>query len=329
MIQFDLFNSSTPTNGSYPYSIKVPVYVSDIKSASDLFDTIDYNYLVKSIIRTIDEYNQSSKEIKYAKKKKTYERVVKGIDYEETIIGDRPALLIKTTAYNTNYIDGFYEERNKVALTKDSKIGSDNNFMLMYPHISGLNQVQYKYYWIILLYEDPNKVFNELASTAKAVLNKVLNIKIENIKLKKVINDITIKKVAPELIIRLVTVDHDVDNEQPELKRYLIEAKNKIVIERRYKNLPAEETISLLENRQDTRKKFQNIKRVIFGNQEYRYTQSSEGELNQRIKETVEEIYNSEIPISEKDLQDNLYNHTFVIDKFKQVLTEYWTENEG
>ncbi len=194
--------------------------------------------------------------------KKTYERVIKGIDYEETIIGDRPALLIKTTAYNTNYIDGFYEERSKVPLTKDSKIGSDNNFMLMYPHISGLTQNQYKYYWIVLLYEDPNKVFNELSGTAKAVLNKVLNIKIENIKLKKLINEIITKKVAPELIAKLVTI-HDVDNEQPELKDYLIEAKNKVVIERRYKNLPAKETIALLEIRQDTRKKFQNIKRVI------------------------------------------------------------------
>ncbi len=66
MIQFDLFDSS-PASEPHPYSIKIPVYLSDIKSASDLFETIDYKHLIEGIKSTINGYNSSSKEIKYGK----------------------------------------------------------------------------------------------------------------------------------------------------------------------------------------------------------------------------------------------------------------------
>ena len=205
------------------YFIKIPVYVSEFKFESEgMFGGVTYKHMIQGLIKKIDEYNGNSGEIKNYKKKKTFERRVKGITYQEIKIGDSSTLLLKMTAYNTNYLDGFYEKGDKVPLTKEAKIGSDNNFMLMYPNISGLDPNNYKYQWVILLYEDPNKDFNEIASTAKAVLNKVLDIKVKNVKLNTVINDITIKEIAPEIIVKMITVDYDSDNESPEFKEYLI-----------------------------------------------------------------------------------------------------------
>ena len=103
----------------------------------------------------------------------------------------------------------------------------------------------------------------------------------------------------------------------------LIVSKNKHIMERRYKEVPAETAISLLKKRDFLDKKFQYIKRVIFGNKEYRVTQFSSGEINNKLKELVEEIYNSEVEITEKDLQNNLYNSTFVVEKLTPVLQAY------
>ena len=183
--------------------------------------------------------------------------------------------------------------------------------------------VSYKYRWMILLYEDPNKDFNELASIAKSVLKRVFDIKVENIKLKTVINNVTIQKIAPEMVVRMVTVDHDAEDENPTFKEYLIAAKNKQITERRYKDLPADIAIELLQRRTLLDKKFTFVKRLFFGHKEYRVTQFTEGELNRVLKETVEEIYNSEVEISENDLQFNLYNPKFVIEKLTTVLADY------
>ncbi|QJD77029.1 hypothetical protein [Spirosoma rhododendri] len=190
-----IFSKSLDSN---QYVIKVPVYVSEIKTGSDeLFGGVSFKHMIDSLVRKIDEYNSNSGEIKTYKKKKTFERVIKGIEYHEIPIGLRSGLLIKMTSYNTNYMDGFYEESSRVPLTKRTKIGSDNNFMLMFPNIFGSNPQNYKYQWVVLLYEDPNKDFNEISSTAKSVLKKVFDIKVENIKLKTVINNVTIQKIAP------------------------------------------------------------------------------------------------------------------------------------
>lgn len=57
-------------------------------------------------------------------------------------------------------------------LTKNDKLGSETNFMLIYPIIIGINQETYQYQWKILLYEDPTKDNNELVAICKTVLEK-------------------------------------------------------------------------------------------------------------------------------------------------------------
>lgn len=195
--------------------------------------------------------------------------------------------------------------------------------MLMFPNIFGSNPQNYKYQWVVLLYEDPNKDFNEISSTAKSALKKVFDIKAENIKLKTVINNVTIKKIAPEMTVRLVVIDHNSDEEPPEFNEYLVDVKNKSITERQYKNLPADKAIDLIKKRPFLDKAFQIFKRIKFGPKEYRVTQFTEGEITRKLKEQVEEIYNSEIEITEKELQNDLYSVNFITDKLKKVLTEY------
>lgn len=307
------------------YRIKVPVYVSElIDKPNDLFGGISYQDMVKSAITKIDEYNSNRGEIKKPKRNKTFEKHIKGIEYQEYPIGSRKkGLLLKITSFNTNLIDGFFEEQNKIQFTKASKVGSDNNFLLLYPNIYGLDPNNYRYQWIILLYEDPNKENADIVATAKIVLKDVLRIDVKNIKLKTVIENLRQAKYANELQIKLVTQEYDVDKGIPHFHEYLVSSKTKTINEYVYTQMPAEAAINLINKENFITKGLQAIKRIFLNNREYKITQTFEEEAEEKIKEIVEEIYNSDISISEDDLQNRLYDTKFVMDKLIPILTDY------
>ena len=88
-------------------------------------------------------------------------------------------------------------------------------------------------------------------------------------------------------------------------------------------NLPSESSIELISNKN---KIYQAVKSFIFGKKEYRITQAYKEESN-RLSEVVEEIYNAEIIISEDELQNELYDIKFVVNKLKPILSEYLQKN--
>ncbi|MCU0352044.1 MAG: hypothetical protein MUF43_14650 [Flavobacterium sp.] len=310
------------------YRIKIPVYVSElIDKPFDLFGGITAQHMISSIKSKLDDYNNNRGEIKNAKRNKTFEKHIKGINYQEVMIGQVKSLLLKVTAFTTNYQDGFFEKERKIEFTKDSKIGSDNNFILIYPNIYGLDPNNYRYQWIILLYEDPNKENADIVNTAKLVLKKILKIEVKNIKLSTVIESLKENEATPLVALKFITLDFDPDDEIPKFKYYLVSQKVKTINELVYEDLPSENAIELISPEDNLLKKgFQAIKRFLLGKKEFRVTQTYE-EATERIKEVVEEIYNSDTIITEEDLQKNVYETNFVIDKFKPVLSEYLNNN--
>lgn len=305
------------------YRVKIPVYVSElIDKPMDMFGGITAIHMIDSLKTKLNDYNNNRGEIKNSKRNKTFEKHIKGIDYQEVVIGEVKSLLLKVTAFNTNYGDGFYEEDKKIAFTKNAKIGSDNNFILIYPNIYGLDPNNYRYQWIILLYEDPNKENADIVNTAKLVLKRVLRIEVKNIKLSTVIESLKEALITPFVALKFTTLDFDPDDESPKFKQYMVSQKVKTINEMLYEDLPSENAVELISTKSSIKNGFQAVKRFLLGKKEFRITQIFE-EANEKVKELVEEIYNSDSIITEDDLQNNVYETTFVLDKFKPVLSEY------
>lgn len=309
------------------YIVKVPVYISELKEVSDsIFGGITYREMIQKVKSRIDSFNENSDRIKVERKNKVFEKHVKHIEYHETDFNGDPALLLQITAFNTNYQDGFFEDNEKQLLTTKSKIGSDNYFVLLFPRIWGNNPTKYKCNWVVLLYEDPNKENIDITTTAKLTLSKIVGIEIKNVKMSSVIESLQQKKEAPELNISFTTTEYNTFEESIAYSEYLVSTKTKTIKEYTYRNVPEQDAKKLLSAKNYVKKGSKVVKRLLFGKHEFKVTQQfveSNKEAQEKLRETIEEIYNEKTQISEKDMKENLYDLEFILGKFETILKNY------
>jgi len=305
-------------------TIKIPVYVSElVETTNDIFGPVTYQKMVSQIKDKIDKYNSFSEPIVISRKNKVSEKVIETIIPIEVEILDRKSLLIQYTSYTTNYNDGFFEKDSRIKLTRDAKFGSTNHFMLLCPYIKN-SAFTTTSHWIILIYEDPNKESADIITTAKVLLNKVIQIKVKNIKLNSAIEAIKKAGVIENAIVRITTVDTDPDNDGTLFRTHLVGSRTTIISEKEYRNLPPESAIALIGIEGTMRNYYRAVKKLFLSEKkEIKVTQVFKEENNNSITQTVEEIYNTKSIISEYELENSLYDSTFVLQKLTPVLIEY------
>lgn len=305
------------------FAIKVPVFASElILNANDLFSGASYTDMINYAKKKIDIYISNPIKISKEKRNKTQTKEIDKILYFDHIIGEVPALLIKISAYNTNLYDGYVEIEQKIALKVENKVGSDNNYVVLYPYIIGIDSSNLKHQWLILVYEDPNKESSEIISTVKIVLRKILGIPIANIKLPDLLDQLKKIKYIPELYLRFSSIKTDANEVDVKLQSYLAASSLRKYKEDLFKNIPLDETneIILDHSREDEYSKKE--VRIINGKKEYKITREIKQEAKDRVTETVEEIFNLAIGVSEKEL-DDIYKQDFIIAKITAVLNAY------
>lgn len=311
------------------YIVKIPVYISELKEGSDaIFGGISYREMIDKVKFKINEFNAYSDNIKVGRKHKVFEKHIKHIGYTEANFNGDPGLLLKITAFNTNYQDGFFEDKERLPLTSQSKIGSDTNFVLLFPRIYGSDPVRYKCQWVVMLYEDPNKENVDITTTAKLTLSKIIGIEIKNVKMNSVLESLRQKKEAPELNISFTTIEYNTFDESVSYPTYLVSTKIKTVKEYVYKNVPVKDAEVLISSKSFFEKQsgFKVVKRLLSGKHEFKVTQrytDSPKDVEDKLQETIEEIYNERTQISEEDMKENLYKIDFILSKFDPILKNY------
>lgn len=176
-----------------------------------LFENVSYNDMIQMIKGKLSKF---STPISSSNRNKTKQTVINGITCHDITIEDVPALLLQISAFNTNMYDGYFEANEKIQITKDNKIGSDTNYVLLYPRIKGLSAETYTCYFLLLVYEDPPKDNGEVCRLAKIVVNKILEIPIQNIKMPMIFDELKDISTIPELQIKYRSIsdaENDVD----------------------------------------------------------------------------------------------------------------------
>lgn len=153
------------------YNIKVPVYTTEIIEESNCLFGITRTEMIEAIKTKIANFQS---ELSFENRNKTKKTVINKIECTEHMLGTTPSLLLQISAYNTNLYDGYFEAEEKIEFQIDNKIGNDTNFMLIYPIINGLSQNNYTRYFLILVYEDPNKDGGELLKISKSLFKNFL-----------------------------------------------------------------------------------------------------------------------------------------------------------
>lgn len=305
------------------YAIKVPVYTSSfIDQPSDLFGGVTYTHMISYVKNKIDDYNKNSIKVFKIRRNKVQKKVIGEVKYYDKNIGDRPVLLLQISAYNTNLHDGYVETDKKINLQENNKLGSDNNFVLIFPNIIGLTTDNYKFQWLILIYEDPNKDNYEIVETSKLVLKNILSIPTANIKLPDVLEEL--KKIGniPELFLKFTSTSTDENEVDVRYVSYLVGSKIVKKKSENFKNMPFKDTEEIIN---DTTYKNDYQKRdvkISIGNKDYKIIEAEDS-----INKTVEEIFNESIGITEKDMLENLYTVDFIMNKLTPVIHKYMSNN--
>ena len=303
------------------YCIKIPVYTTTmIDQSCGLFGNVTYQDMLQMVRKKIDDFRNP---ISTSNRNKTKKTVINRVSCQEVKIGDVPSLLLQISAFTTNIYDGYFEADTKIQIAKENKIGSDANYALLYPRIQGLTQETYTCYFLLLVYEDPTKDNGEVCKLSKTVVNKILGINIQNIKLPVILEELKSLRTIPELQIRYRSIfesDNDVD---VKYREYLVRGKLVKKKDRVFKDMPLETMEQLLSDTSEDEEYQRKDTRIIVGKKEYRITKEQIKEANEELRETAEKIFNATSAISQSELEEKVHNPEFMIDKLSAVLTNY------
>ena len=303
------------------YLIKVPVFTTEmVEKENDLFGET-YSELISAVKKKIEEFVGT---LMLENRDKTQYTVIDNIAYSEHLIGDIPCLLLRICAYTTNLLDGYYEANERHQFERESRIGSDNNFVLIYPVIAGVESNRYIRYFLLLVYEDPNKdSSSNLIKIAKIVAKKVLSIPTKNIKPQVVLDELSKMSTIPELQVKYYGISHSENDVDVKFREYLQAGKVKREKAQYFKDMPFDLVPDLLQENDDNRD-YQTWKiKFNIGKKEYKLTKERK-EAGELYKETAEKVFNTSIGITQSELDSNkIYQPDFIIEKLGPVVTNY------
>ena len=306
------------------HKIKVPIFSSEIiENKKGMFDEATYQAMIKLIKDKLDKFNQNKPIIRKSKFNKVKETQIASVEYFDYDFENIPTLLIKITAFTTNLIDGFVEIDTKVNFKKNHKLGSETNFVLIYPSISGDDSNTFKYQWKFFIYDDPTKETHEIIGVAKLVCNKILDIKIRNLKLESILKEISEQKILENIEVQLSSYYENVDENDVLLRNYVISSKISKSRKTKYENIPSEMFEDLLADKDDFNRR---IIKLIKNNREVRITEERKSDLN-KFSQTIEEIFNTQITLDDLNII-KMFDNDFIVKNLNSVLTEFIKESK-
>jgi hypothetical protein len=301
------------------YNIKVPVYTTEMIEEKNTLFGITYNEMISVIKSKIDKFQT---ELSFENRNKTKKTVINKIVYTEHPLGTVPCLLLQISAYSTNLLDGYFEAEQKIEFKKDNKIGSENNFVLIYPIITGVTQNNYTRYFLVLVYEDPNKDSGELLKISRNVVNKILNVPIQNIKLPTILDELRKIPTIPELQVRYFGMNNSEDDIDVKYRSYLQSGKIKRTKEQSFKEMPFDTLQDLLNETDDSGEYQSKTTKLVIGKKEYKISKELFNEASDSLKETAEMIFNYTTSITQEEL-GNIYQTDFIVEKLSAVLQNF------
>lgn len=308
------------------YDIKIPVYTTEIfEKANDMFGGISLEHMNTYITKKIKNYSNNQYLLSFENRNKTKRTVIKEIKTHKND-SDPNALLIQVTAYSTNLYDGYLEAEEKIKFKKNHKLGSETNFIMIYPVIKGIDINSYSHHFLVLVYEDPTKANDEILKITKNILNKIFETPIANIKLPTILEEIKQYKSIPELQMKYSSIDYNENDVDIEFRDYLVDGKLQKSKFHNFKNMPTSKIEKIIDKPTEEDYQKKEIK-LIVGKKEYKIIKEMINEASDELKQTAEKVFNMKTSVSEEEME-NLHNVDFIFSKLIPVLGNYLSNGE-
>lgn len=310
------------------YTVKVPVYTSEmIENPQDMFGGITYDEMVSYINIKINNFNNANIPLVFENRNKTRRTVIDNITTTSHNLDSIPGVLLRISAYGTNFYDGYIETERKIKFKKNYKIGSDTNFVFIYPVIKGLKSSKYTRYFIILIYEDPTKSNDEIAKVAKNVLNKILEIPVANIKIPTLLEELRELRIIPKLQVKYSAIYNEENEVDVKYQEYQVGGKFKKQKEDYFQNMPFDKIEDLLkeEDKDGYQKK---ETKLSVGKKDYIITKELINEARENLKEVGEKVFNASTTITPEELDEKFDDPDFIISKLTPILGNYLSSDD-
>jgi len=306
------------------YSIKVPVYLTEAHVVeNDQMFSGSFPEMIETIKSALDNFTP----ITVSTRNKSKKVVIDNVEYFDYDVENHPVLLLQISAYNTNINDGYCEIDQKVLLGSTGKIGSDTNYVLMYPKIDGIHPDSKSCYFLMLVFEDPTKDSGDVQRLAKILAKNCLHQPVRNVKPDVLLQEIRSLGTIPQLEIHFsgISFDDDCDHE---LRQYLLSSSVKRQKEEKYTNVPTDKLdyIYNLDSQEESGYK-RRVLSCIFGKKQFKFTKDLRSTLEdaeQFTEEFAEKVFNMTTNVSEEEMRSGcLADKNFVLNKLLEVLSNY------
>jgi len=304
------------------YDIKVPVYTTEtFEKAKDMFGGVSHEHMNSFIKNKIEIFSKNNTSHAFNNRNKTKETVISDIIVHQND-QNKDAILLQVSAYSTNLYDGFLETEEKISFERNHKIGSDTNFIMIFPIIKGIDSNKYSHHFLILVYEDPTKSDDEILKITRQLLNKILKIPIANIKLPTLLEELRKIKTIPELQMKYSSIDYNENDVDIEYQEYLVNGRLLKSKFHKFKDMPIAKIEEIINkpNEEDYQKK---EAKIIVGKNEYKITKEMLNEASDEYKETAEKVFNMRTTITLEEMENNIYEIDFIFSKLTPILENY------
>lgn len=305
---------------SKTYIINLPLYIIPLKREDKgLFGALDAVQMVKNLKVQLEKFPQTELPSR-GKSKRTH---ITSLHPEIIDIDGTQSLLVRASVFDSNLDDTYLNDGSTQSkISKTSKVGGNNYYILFYPRIEGQDSNKYIYSWLQVVYEDPTHTTGIATSVAKKISQQLIEKEPFNIKLQSAIDDFKTIAVCPEVQIRMSSVYHKNESEYPQYQQYLIDAKVTEGTLYKFSNMPQKEVELLLKDTSD-HGEVTIIKKAIFGKKEYHVKRERLNEATE-WKESVDLIFNTKKEVTQEEIDKSIiFEDNYMKSVFKSVIENY------
>lgn len=298
-----------------------------IKYPTLLTSGLDTHYLLRQqmvddVISLITAYGRRApnqkESIKYRGKSRV--KIIENIDYIQYNIGRVPCLQLCVRESKTGQENMYLQkagEKNENPINQNDKVGSNQNYALLYPLIDLKAQPENK--WLVIIYVTPGKDDIDMVNTFKNVVNKIFKFPFRYV----VPANINHQRIVPKLEVTLSTIEN-VDFNQFIRHDLIINGSSKSTKKVEYHNIFADTAEEILNDNRDvnvhtTRK----VRLFLDASNKTAYTTYTFSSEENGVINSVMTTKYSEFDDIEPDQMETLYDAHSMRGRFARVLTNY------
>lgn len=304
--------------------IKIPAYISEpITNNAEVVET--YEEMIEDMVRKIDSYNNRDNEHKVGSKLrgKSITKQIYHIDFDRYYDGDVPIILLRISEKKKGFTDLTIEpavRENSSIITQDDILATQYNCAVLYPNIDNRGD-EISNNWITFVYVDPGKTDRDIISTIKTTLQRVLGLKIKNVKSNAANELIQKEGLISKLKVQYVIVYNN-DNESLDIRGEQISSTIKEVKKFEYQDIPSEDVERFVNRQNECQYTERKISVSLADNQELKYIHKINAE--QVITDAIEQIYNYETDMLRTDFP-RMYNSDFILEKVRGAARQFFS----